>query len=337
MAPPARAVVGILQYAAARGALIVAAAGNDVGGRDPPTGTSCPGRYQAVARDGDPRQPLVIAVSGVDYQDHHLANARPLGIAGFAAIGLGGVAWAPNDAVPAPLTGSSVSTAVVSAVGALVWSQKPAWTAAQVAHAVYEGGVEVGPADACPLGMAGCRSHRASTCGALHAASVSTSCAPAVAGHASSPALPAENDALDLEIAALPVEIGTAALTVQPLPRTLDPTIQLQPWTYPTPVAETCPVCRVANDQLYVPMLSTSVEDPVLVVLYADASVQTVALAPQVPTTPPSLAGGTPYAFVLPPPPSPTAGPIVSAYLTALVAPPSLPAHSITEPMFVEP
>jgi hypothetical protein len=72
-------------------------------------------------------------------------------------------------------------------------------------------------------------------------------------------------------------------------------------------------------------------------VRYADASVQTVALAPQVPTTPPSLASATPYAFVLPPPPSPTSGPIVGAYLTALVAPPGVPAHSITEPMFVEP
>jgi Subtilase family len=334
---PVRAVAGILQYAAAQGALIIAAAGNDSGGPRPRSGLVCPGRWQAVPRDSDPKQSLVAAVSGVDYRDHPLATARPLGITGIAALGFGGVSWNPADPVPPPLTGSSVSTAVISAISALVWSQQATWNAAQVTRAVYDGGVAAGPANECPLAIPGCLSHRASLCGALHAAGVAVPCSPAAPYPGSNPALPAEIAAIDLAFGSLPPTAGTAAPTAAPLPRDTVPTLQIQPWIYPMPIAETCPVCVVANNELLMPALTRPIEDTVLIVRYADGAEQEVALAPPLPANPTTLASGTPYWFALPAPPSPTSGPIVAAYLTAYAIPPALPPYSITEPLFVEP
>ncbi|HEX8107266.1 MAG TPA: S8/S53 family peptidase [Kofleriaceae bacterium] len=335
-APPVRAVAGILQYAAAQGALIIAAAGNDSGGPKPRTGLVCPGRYQAVPRDADPKQSLVVAVSGVDYQDRPLATARPLGITGIAGLGFGGVAWNPADPVPPPLTGSSVSTAVVSAVSALVWSQQATWNAAQITRAVYNGGVAVGPANECPLAIPGCASHRASLCGALHAAGIAVPCAPAAPYPGSNPALPTEIAEIDLAFGSLPPTAGTAAPTAAPLPRDTLPGLQIQPWIYPMPIAETCPVCVVENNQLLMPALTRPIDDTVLVVRYADGTEQEVALAPPLPA-PTTLASGIPYWFALPGPPSSTSGPIVAAYLTAYAIPPALPPYSISEPLFVEP
>jgi hypothetical protein len=336
--PAAHAVVGILQYAAMHGALIIAAAGNDSGGPMPRTGLVCPARFQAMPRLADVKQSLVVAVSGVDYHDRPLTSARPLGIAALAGLGLGGVAWRAIDPVPPPLTGSSVSTAVVSAVSALVWQRQPAWTSAQIAKAVYAGGVDVGPADACPLGLAGCRSHRASVCGALNAAGAAIACAPPPAKPGSSPALPAEISALTAAFATLPATPGVATVTAAPLPHDTVPTLQIQPWLYPMPIAETCPVCCVAAAQLVMQAHDQDLEDPVLVVEYTDGSAQSVALAPPAaPFGPAVLDGGTPYSFALPPPPSATSGPAVAAYLTAVVAPVGAPPYSILEQIYVQP
>jgi hypothetical protein len=330
-APPVRAVAGILQYAAAQGAMIVAAAGNDSGGPHPRTGLVCPGRYQAASRSGDPGQSLVVAVSGVDYQDRPLANARPLGITGIAGLGFGGVAWSPADPVPPPLTGSSVSTAVVSAIGALVWSQQATWNTAQVTRAVYDGGIPVGPANACPLAIPGCASHRSSVCGALHAAGVAAPCATPAPYQDSNPALPTEIAAIDTEFDGLPPTIGTAVPTAAPLARNTLPGLQLQPWIYPMPIAETCPVCVVESNALVMPALTSPIENTVLVVHYDDGTEQNVALTASTAT----LTSGVPYWFSLPPAP-PGAG-IIAAYLTAYAVPPALPSYSITEPVFVEP
>jgi hypothetical protein len=337
VAPPVRAVAGILQYAAAQGALIIAAAGNDSGGPRPRTGLVCPGRYQAVARDADPKQSLVVAVSGIDYRDRPLDTARPLGITGIAGLGFGGVAWNPADPVPPPLTGSSVSTAVVSAVSALVWSQQATWNTAQVIRAVYNGGVAVGPANECPLAIPGCGSHRASLCGALHAAGVAVPCAPAAPYPGGNPALPAEIAAIDLAFGSLPPTAGIAAPTAVALPRDIRSTLQIQPWIYPMPIAETCPVCVVGANALLMPALTSPIEDTVLVVRYADGTEQEVALTPPLPGSSTTLASGIPYSFALPAPPNSTSGPIVAAYLTAYAIPPALPPYSITEPLFVEP
>jgi subtilase family protein len=332
LGPPARAVRGILQYAASQGAMIVAAAGNDSGGPVPRPGLTCPGLYQAVPRDADPTQSLVVAVSAVDYQDHPLETARPSGHTGIVGLGLGGVAWSAGDPVPPALTGSSVSTAVVSAISALVWTVQPTWTPDAVTAAVYRGGVDLAAqADDCPLSIGPCRSHRASMCGALTAAGVSSlTCGSPAPKPWSSPALPAE-------VAALAAAYQTTQsipgiLVADPVPRAAIPryqfpTVQVQPSTFPTPLSETCPTCVVMAGQssslhaLLVPARTQVLLSPMLVVeLAGSGGLKAMKLDPQ------ALPAGPARVYSLPP-----NWIVRSAYLTGLEA----PGRSITEQLVV--
>jgi len=322
MGLPARAVRGILQYAASQGALIVAAAGNDSGGPAPRKSLVCPGRYQAVKQDAAPSQALLVAVSGVDYQDHPLETARPLGITGIAGLGLGGVAWAPTDPVPPQLTGSSVSTAVVSAVSALVWVYQPSWTPGQVTRAVYDGGTDVGSGliAECPLLLTQCRSHRASVCGALHAAGASVSCAPAPPQPWSCPEFSAATDALAISYASVTLTAGPPPPAV--LPRFALPTVQVDPTVFPQPISDTCPTCVAAQgayNELFVPALAQGLTSAVLVVrLSGNPTPQTLGLG--------NLAS-TAAVFPLPA----SWGPIQSAYITGFDQ-----SHSVTTQIIVQ-
>jgi hypothetical protein len=334
MGPPARAVRGILQYAASQGALIVAAAGNDSGGPSPRQGLVCPGRYQAVRQDTDPSQALLVAVSGVDYQDHPLQTVRPLGITGIAGLGIHGVAWDSHDPVPAPLTGSSVSTAVVSAVSALVWAYGPGLTPGQVTAAVYTGGVDLTTVTMeCPLLLGQCRSHRASVCGALKAAGAPLSCLPAAPQGWSSPSLPNEIAALDAAFSSLLPSSGTSGAAPLPIPRDSVPTVQIQPWTFPMPIAETCPPCRLVSGHLSIPPRGHDLHGAVLVIRFTDGTMQSVALNPQHGP----LASHTSYSFVLPNIPTSQTNHVQSAYITAFGFPQPHPSYSITEQIFVQP
>lgn len=324
LAPPAAAVRTILQHAAGAGALIVAAAGNDSAGPAPRTGLLCPGRYQAVPQDDDPSHSLVVAVSGVDYQDRPLETARPLGITGIAGLGLGGVAWAPADPVAPPLVGSSVSAAVVSAVSALVWAARPSTATPGIVAAVYAGGRDVGAANECPLSLVACRSHRASVCGALQAAGVSPNCAPPPPRAASCPSLPVEAGALASAFAGVP----TSSDAIAPLAwvaRSLAPTVQVEPSVFPQPISGTCPTCWVdaasnSTPSLTIPALGQDLQDAMLVVRLSDSSLHAIALGTL-------LASAAPYAFLLPP------GWIVqSAYVSGFD---SVHQYSTTEQIFV--
>lgn len=323
--PPARAVRAILQYASTQGALIVAAAGNDSGGPTPRTGLVCPGRYQSVPKDTDSTQSLVIAVSGVDYQDHPLALTRPSGDAGIAALGLGGVAWQTGDPVPPPLTGTSVSTAVVSAIAGLVWSVRQDLTPAAVASAIYRGGVDLGSGSACPRGTTLCRSRRASVCGALRGAGITLPCSPPVALPSSCPSLPTQVAALAAAYSGLPPR-ATSLIPLTDLPRDLAPTVQLAPEVFPTPISATCPTCAAVNASfvgapvLVIPALGQDVNDAVLVVQLPGGGAQALQVG--------SLtAAGAPYAVALP-----LGWTLQSAYLTGL----GNDGFSVTEQIFVQ-
>ena len=329
MAPPARAVRQILQQAASQGALILAAAGNDSGGPTPQrrTGLLCPGRYQAMKQDANLSQALLVAVSGVDYQDHPLETARPLGLTGIAGLGLGGIAWAPGDPVPPQLTGSSVATAVVSAVSALVWAQQPSWTADLVTKALYNGGVDAGTADACPLLLTSCHSHRVSVCGALRAAGSSSSCTPAAPQDWSSPDLAHEVATLAGDYAEVAESTGTrAGLTT--IPRNLVPTVQVAASVFPQPISITCRTCYAdmstpstsRSGYLTIPPRGQVLQSPMLVVRLDNGHLDALDLGP-------SLDGSTPYLYPLPP------GWVVqAAYLTGFEA----SGYSVTEQIFVQ-
>jgi hypothetical protein len=293
----ASAVLGFLQVAAARGALIVAAAGNDSAGPKPRDGLLCPARYQAVPQPGAPTRSLVLAVSGTDYRDRPLENARPHGITGVAALGFGGVAWAPADDVPPPLTGSSVSAAVASAVGALVWAARPALGAAGVEAALYGGGIEVDAADQCPLEQPGCASRRVSVCGALGYAGLKTGCAVPRTRRRSSPSLAPELSSLAAQYAAV-TALPAAEVVAESTARFLEPTRQVLPEVYPQPVSSTCPMCAAQAattsqpGALLVPWLEQPLTDAALVVRLDDDTRHALALGP--------LLANTAYKYILP-------------------------------------
>jgi len=324
--PPARAVRGILQYAAAQGALIVAAAGNDAGGPHPREGLVCPGRFQEIAQDADPARALLVAVSGVDYHDRALATVRPHGTTAIVGLGLGGVAWNPIDPAPPALTGSSVSTAVVSAIGALTWAARPDWSAAEVTKAVYDGGVALSAqADACPGSFASCVQRRASTCGALEIAGLGLGCTPPAARPGSRPALPVEMAALGASFAGVAAHEATVASPPYELPRYVAPSVQLEPSTFPMPISETCPTCAVSLMQsgptALLPARSQPLLAPMLVLQLANGDQRALQLGT-------ALESEIRYVFSLP-----EMGSIQTVYLTGF----ELSGNSLTEQILVAP
>lgn len=168
---PIRAVFDVLAEARCRGALIVAAAGNDEGGTSHRTGLMYPAAWEdeSVACDSTTHDRLLVAVGGVDGVDHPLENGRPEGHPRLVA---------PADHVSVlhrssstlytdAASGTSMAAAVMSAASAVVWGYAPSLDADQVRDVVYDAAVDLGyPADVCGTGPCGVR--RISICRALH-------------------------------------------------------------------------------------------------------------------------------------------------------------------------
>ncbi|MFP2908389.1 S8/S53 family peptidase [Pyxidicoccus sp. 3LFB2] len=183
---PVRAVHAAITHAVCRGAVVIAAAGNDPGGPAPvqgamypsdweqkpaPTLAQCtplegPGYSWPVAFPVFPPagstvyRPLVYAVGGVRGDDAPLASTRPGGRPRIAAPGAHALATDVNLAgrrVPTDiLTGTSVSTAVVSGVVATVWGYRPDLSGPELMERVRQASVDLGkPADFC-LGGSPC-------------------------------------------------------------------------------------------------------------------------------------------------------------------------------------
>jgi Subtilase family len=325
VAPPARGVQAILQYAASEGALIFAAAGNDIGGPNPRAGLICPGSYQGLPRTEAPNLPVLLAVSALDYRDNPLETTRPQGETGLAALGHGGVAWKVGGSVPPALTGSSVSTAVASGVAALVWAVRPSWSATQVSAAVYNGGRATSRSTPyCPTTFAACQVRRANVCGALISAGVPAACDPPMPRLTSSPSLPAELSALTAWFVAPP---STAFFAPPPLanPRYLLPSPQAAPWTFPAPISVTCPTCWVSSSttgppQLALPYLTARLLEPMLLLRLDTGQLVGLELGS-------SLEAATSYRF-----PLPGAFSIAAAYLTGFD---ETLQYSITEQLYV--
>lgn len=127
-----------LRIAAANDILVFAAAGNERPGPDGaaelpllPAGWQAEGPWRRGQAHG---RPLVRAVSGVDGRDHPLVNTRARGEAPLVAYGDHAVVpdIADGRVHTGALTGTSVSTAVVSTIAALVWSQSSGLSAGGV-------------------------------------------------------------------------------------------------------------------------------------------------------------------------------------------------------------
>ncbi|KIG15295.1 hypothetical protein DB30_05722 [Enhygromyxa salina] len=147
------AVEHAVQLARCQGALVIAASGNQPQAScvDQPTG---PGSWEqqpapSVAACNDlgvvlpnspaSYQPLLHAATPIDWAQRNLVDFRPGSDARVAALGFAGHS-ALGQAARGPLTGSSVATAAVSGIAALVWSYFPGLRADEVMQVIYASG-----------------------------------------------------------------------------------------------------------------------------------------------------------------------------------------------------
>lgn len=156
------AVQELLQRASCRGAVIIAAGGN----RSP---LACgdvdlePARWESLARPTDaecealgevpmpsehpPRteyRPLVHSISAVDHDDGELSTSSPGSQSRIAAIGYQVVVSLDGPQADTnllgPMSGTSVSAAVVSGIAALVWSADPDLAGDDVMQVLWKSG-----------------------------------------------------------------------------------------------------------------------------------------------------------------------------------------------------
>jgi hypothetical protein len=138
----------LLEEAACQGVLVIAAAGNRVGGPGPETGMLLPAAWanRPAMCGGDPNSqpPLIYAVGGVDSEGDPLSNAREKGTPELVAFADHAVVQTcPSGEPTKTYTGSSVAAAVASAAAAVVWNEHPGWTAREVMETLYDTGCEL--------------------------------------------------------------------------------------------------------------------------------------------------------------------------------------------------
>lgn len=164
---PNRAIYDALNYAACRGALIIAAAGNRTGGPDERKGPLFPAGYEArpapsnatcQARFGVPAteaglgatyRPLLYAVGGVRYDDRDLAsrreNGRPRLVAGGFQVNVG-IGETGLNSSTGVFTGSSSAAAAVSGMAAGLWAYRPTVDRHTLMQGIYDTGINLDPA-----------------------------------------------------------------------------------------------------------------------------------------------------------------------------------------------
>ena len=161
---PAAAVADALRYAACRGAITFAAAGNNLGGPAGafddglvyPAGWQAPTSVDCAEYTGDEFKfegSIVHAVGGLGAADRRIALTRPGSLPTLAAYADDGVASAVAGApgpgeYTAPLSGTSLGTAVVSAAAAARWTLQTALSNVTLADEVRDpAGTSPDPAD----------------------------------------------------------------------------------------------------------------------------------------------------------------------------------------------
>lgn len=172
--PSVQAVHRALRFAAQKGVLVIAAAGNRRGGSPGSRLPILPAAWELRSPSACPWpfawcHKRVYAVGGVDWQGLPLSNARRGGFPRRVAYGDHAVAEVGGK--PTRIyTGSSVSTAVVSAVAAVVWHLRPDLRPDQVMKLIdYSGKVLQARADFYPWRhiLPPPRIRRASLCAAV--------------------------------------------------------------------------------------------------------------------------------------------------------------------------
>jgi hypothetical protein len=199
------AVADALRFVACNGSLSIAAAGNAHRGDVSPAQMACPARLETTVLtpegcagfvDADllqayetaldaPWDPvpasgaaMLYATGGLDFLDRPIVPLRPSARPVLAAPAMGGVAWGSPvgstcTASRTPLTGTSVSTALIGGTAATVWAYDPTLTPSGVMKKLVDGAVPLTPS--VPISASAARhfgkasAHRVSLCKTLGA------------------------------------------------------------------------------------------------------------------------------------------------------------------------
>ncbi len=274
-----RAVFAALRFARCQGALVFAAAGNATSGPRGQAGAMLPAAWEAVplARLGgcpngplpDPSLPLLHAVGAVDANGDDLAVSRPASRPKLVAYGEA-FTFDPATAIvqeaPPTLTGTSVSTVVVSSAAAMIASRHPNPTGANVMRVLLSQGDILDPIAPWSADAAA-RVDPNLVVGPDAGARLIRVCAPLVGrGYDCAPPAPplagfGEDD--DLPVAelswatpddtlpacdGLTVHRDTLAgepLAFNPCPQLTRWSTELSPWVLPQPPTESCDSCFI--------------------------------------------------------------------------------------------
>jgi hypothetical protein len=157
-----------LADAVCRGALPLAAAGNQDWGPEPSSGPLLPAGWETLPAPTDVEcralgieppagygrggyRPLVHAIGAVGAAGRRLPLARRDAEPRLVAFGDHGLVVTPEEAEA--LTGSSVATLVTSAAAAALWSRKPELSAFEVAEGLFEASAAVAPERRASFGL----------------------------------------------------------------------------------------------------------------------------------------------------------------------------------------
>lgn len=257
-----RSVHGAITYAACHGALVIAAAGNDMGYAPRLEGPMYPARWETEPRP-DPGtcwnafhipspgasppptatsgyKPLLHAIGGVGPTDARIPISRRGGrprLAAPASLAVGFPGSTPPSSLY-PLSGTSAAAAVVSSVAAVVWAYRPRLAADDVMDIVYGTAGDLRrSADFCLAGPPCAPIHRVSLCGAVHQA-----CSPSMAAppddYRACPVTP-------VVCVPRPTPPAADAEPPDPPPGTLSFPRDLLRVTYGQPGRPACPECTV--------------------------------------------------------------------------------------------
>jgi len=284
----AATVYRALQHASCHGALIIAAAGNKSGKvagssnegmvcpaawtlRPAPDLTACNALEGVGYLDGIPAglpiaqnttvkapKPMVFAAGGVDYAGRPIASTRELSRPRYAAVSVLGTSASTGVDYPAPMTGTSVSAAILSGVAAAAWAYRPELTGPEVMNNVYWSGKgTMEPADvditckACEVRSARLCDAIAHTCGQVkngmpeRCPAVPVTCGASSWASTSTPPLAQNRQAFLSEFNDAPVYSYTPAPGLMPAPEDLYQSMQVAPFVVPQPPLPACGVCGV--------------------------------------------------------------------------------------------
>lgn len=197
---PDLALRAALEHAACHGALVFAAAGNEVlSSCGDPRGPLTPANFETLPAPtaaqcralgfvsspnlaypifAEHPRPLVYAVGGVDERGRALVNARVGGRPRLAATAANALALGPDGAYTMTLSGSSIAAAVASGAAALIWSYRPSLRPDELVEILHQTGWN--SEERADFGLPGptAEIHRLSICAALERACAANASQP---------------------------------------------------------------------------------------------------------------------------------------------------------------